>query len=209
MRQKGFSPITIVVGILLIFTVAFGAYFLGTKNNKPSTQTEQTTTKTNPTPVASTTPLTIVDETANWKTYVNKTHKYTVKYPRDWESGEAAHGMSAVEPIFIAPLSKETVSDLEVQIIIRIDPLTSGCKGDEVINIDKVKGYKQKKIVNGETVELKGANGEVIPSKKFAYSTIDACVIRGNEIYVFNFVDKDYSREKIIDQIISTFKFTQ
>lgn len=73
--QKGFAPVLILVGILVIMAIAGGAYYFGKISNKP-TPTPPLVTQTQPTKA--------VDETANWKTFVNTVYGYSISYPSDW-----------------------------------------------------------------------------------------------------------------------------
>ncbi|MBI2020732.1 hypothetical protein HYS94_04985 [Candidatus Daviesbacteria bacterium] len=71
--QKGFAPLLIIVGILVVGLIAGGAYYLGSVG-APKPQT----------PVVNQTPQPTADETANWKTYTNENLEFTIKYPSDW-----------------------------------------------------------------------------------------------------------------------------
>lgn len=76
--QKGFAPIFILVGILILAIVG-GAYFLvNLKFPNPNLQINPVVTSQTPqaTPVPPS-----VDETANWKTYTNDKLKLSFKYP--------------------------------------------------------------------------------------------------------------------------------
>ncbi len=88
MRQRGFAPIIILVGILVIAVVAGGAYYFGTRNsvitqpqsqNPLVTSTPQTTVipQTIPSPTTSSSNL----DTANWKTYTNSKYGILINYP--------------------------------------------------------------------------------------------------------------------------------
>ena len=80
MGKKGFSAVIVIVEILLISAVVIGAYYLGTNNNKQSTQAEQVVT--NPTPAISNLPVASPDETAGWKKFENS--KLSIMYPPNW-----------------------------------------------------------------------------------------------------------------------------
>lgn len=80
MDQKGLTPMLIVLLIVLIF----GGYFLW--NNYSNNRNNQI--KPFPTPLATSqiprsTPS-LSDETANWKTFVDKSNTFSVKYPSDF-----------------------------------------------------------------------------------------------------------------------------
>ena len=74
MKQKGFVPILILVGVLIL-AAAGGAYYLGTKKASVS----QIQVIPSQTPQAISSPSSTPDETANWKTY--NQDKYQIKFP--------------------------------------------------------------------------------------------------------------------------------
>lgn len=72
--QKGFAPIIVIIGILVIAALTGGAYYLGTQ--KPPAPTPVINQRSKATP-------TTVDETADWKTYTNTLIGFALKYPPD------------------------------------------------------------------------------------------------------------------------------
>ena|SRR3990170_8270888 len=102
--QKGFAPIIILVGILVITLVAGGAYYFlklktpeqkacimdvkicpdGSSVGRSGPNCEFARCPT-PKPSPSSTPS---DETSNWKTYTNKIKGYLIKYPNEWQVSE-------------------------------------------------------------------------------------------------------------------------
>lgn len=77
MNQKGLTPILILIGVLIMTVMVYGAYYLGTnKNSKP----EQTTKNIEQTSIKSG-----QDETTNWKTYTLGNYGLSFKYPQDWQ----------------------------------------------------------------------------------------------------------------------------
>lgn len=78
--QKGFTPVLVLVGILVLIAVAGGAYYLG-KSQTPKSQNQVVVSQT-PQPASTPQSSSAPDEIANWKIYIND--KYTFKYPSDW-----------------------------------------------------------------------------------------------------------------------------
>lgn len=78
-KQKGFAPVLILVGILVLGMVAGGAYYFGKSQvSKPQPQNPVIASQI-PQPVSS--PSASPDETASWKTYTNNNFTFSIKYP--------------------------------------------------------------------------------------------------------------------------------
>jgi hypothetical protein len=107
--QKGFSPIFIVLGIVLLLGIAGGVYFFGKTaylklncpfgivvNNECGWNWTPPPSLWQPSssPTPSITPK--VDETANWKTYTNTKYKFEFRYPNYWKVSEDA-GFSFIQ----------------------------------------------------------------------------------------------------------------
>lgn len=125
--QRGFSPILILVGIVLVIVMVGGVYYLRIfQSTKSITQNSEVTTilKLTPIPSKSTT-----DETANWKSYTNKDIGIEIKYPDnlkktpDSANGDYAefniYAPSNIEyleiktrPIFSSSIEKEKKYDI-------------------------------------------------------------------------------------------------
>lgn len=78
--QKGFAPILLLFGIVIIVAIAGGAYYFGKLSLKPSQS--QASVTPSPQPVK-------VDETVNWKTYDSE--DYNISYPSDWSIEKSAY----------------------------------------------------------------------------------------------------------------------
>lgn len=107
--QKGFMPILILVGILIITAVAGGAYYLGRlATSKPSPAPVSQT----PQPTLSTVPVT--DETVNWKTYEDLDLGFSLKYPFNPNFGATGYGHDKIiNGVIIGPLQSEADFYLE------------------------------------------------------------------------------------------------
>lgn len=92
--QKGFAPILILVGILVIAAIG-GAFYLGKQTSKPSQpQNQVVTSQATPSSTQDTSrepngsaasPVPNgTGETVNWKTYTNTKAGYSIKYPPEW-----------------------------------------------------------------------------------------------------------------------------
>lgn len=201
MREKGFAPLIIVIMLALVGVVGYLAFqntqlrkVLPTPTQTPSSTASITATQVTPTvkPTA--------DPTANWKTYLNTSSKYSIKYPADWgienvsaggngalssdaryiqiwykvSTPDKAYGNLGIEEIGIIPPSEEKLLTVEK----RLDSgLILKCNSD-FTNDSKTWCWIK------------------VPSKE-AYLNIQ--VFMGQD----NFANETYN------QILSTFKFTQ
>ncbi len=77
MHQKGFTPILLLLGIILAIVIAGGAYYL-VKPQPPKSQV-QNPVIVSQVPQSISTP----DEIVSWKTYTNIKYGYLLKYPTD------------------------------------------------------------------------------------------------------------------------------
>lgn len=84
--QKGQSVILVLIGLLVLAAVVGGVYFFGkSQTPKPLTQNTEVVSQTpQPTTGVSSPVQTGTDETASWKTYTNNLLKVTFKYPEKW-----------------------------------------------------------------------------------------------------------------------------
>lgn len=74
--QKGFAVGYVLAGILVLFAVVGGVYYLGaTKSAVPKVQEQA---------VSQTLKPTATDETANWKTFSNSRYNFSFNYPANW-----------------------------------------------------------------------------------------------------------------------------
>lgn len=68
-NQKGLTPLVIILGVVLILGIAFGAYYFGNQSIK--------------TPLPSPSPSS-ANSTSGLKTYTNSKYKFSIQYPNDW-----------------------------------------------------------------------------------------------------------------------------
>ncbi len=99
-KQKGFAPIIILVGVLVIAVVVGGVYFLGKQATPKTSQSLQPTTQ--PTIQPTTVPPILTpnvnsaptgaEEAADWKTYTNTKYGFSFQYPSDSDWVFIEHG---------------------------------------------------------------------------------------------------------------------
>lgn len=80
MKEKGFAPILILIGTVVVVSIVYGTYYLGAfKNNRPVTTPN--IVQNTPYPTTAQNSISTPDEITNWKTYTNNYYRYSLKYP--------------------------------------------------------------------------------------------------------------------------------
>ncbi len=149
MNQKGFAPILIILGIVLLLGVAGGVYYyiqqvpkygMGFVPSPPEVIRQRQTS----------TPSSTIDETANWKTYTNKRVGFEIKYPPDVDIGtQLGMGMGPVN---------ENEGKFLAFIFPYVAPGAHSKYGDEgniEINIIQFSGTVKEFVNSGQTQELR------------------------------------------------------
>lgn len=210
--QKGFAPILILVGILVLTAVAGGAYYFG-KSQVPKSQTQNQViiSKTIPSVAPTSTP-TISDETANWKT--DAKFGYEIKYPQNSVITNFSPDTSVPDlvsatsieingPLFFVYVYKNLGIDiidaasrdqwcnlLQKELIGQLE-----CKHGGNLPMVQVNGYSAYQATGGRDNTL--AKIIYIPHNDYVYElTVTTGDIVGNKF-------------SILDQVLATFKFTQ
>lgn len=88
--QKGFAPILILLGILLVVVVAGGVFYFGRQTNPKPPQNQVI--------VSNPQVLLTTDKISNWKTYTNQKYGYEIKFPTNWFEGPGRGDQSSYQP---------------------------------------------------------------------------------------------------------------
>ncbi len=203
MSQKGFAPIVFILGILLVSAgIIGGAYYYKTTTEK-SKISEQKNITSKTTPISTPT-----DESANWKIYTNSDWQISFNYPSGWEIG--SNGPTSIE------LNVNSAPYVNFSYIENSKNLT-------LQQIDRENTKKDKERGMGVNSPAVAPSNYTIITTKNDYNTYyekeyfcEPSVCERYTIVVSNKIIqivifprmkelKDYS--KIIDQILSTFKF--
>lgn len=236
--QKGFSPLFVLLGIILIIGIVSGAYYFGTlRNIQPQLQRSipATIPSSPPSPILSPIPLSSLSsspattynwvtitaaESANWKSYTK--YGFTLKYPPDWREDNSFSSRDDLITIL--------TSDSPC-------PSNAGCGGQESgIHIylhDTKQKPTSKDYINGYVIPLaKLENSPSIPriidSQPSYFSDIDATVAEGfftvgspgPVAFIYKRMTNNWGNEiielssistdnDIVSKIFSSFKFTQ
>lgn len=213
-NQKGLAPILIV---LLIAVLGVGGYFVYTSLRggvadvaiSPSGIPAITTV-----PTSSSNP----DETANWKTYTDTKQKFSIKYPPAWTvfpnivggiipgfDGTIINSANKLEP-HGEILAEEGQAGISINVV-GTDKLTN----ETLLNYHKRKFSSPDKGGNDYTETTLNT----IPAIKHVRTTTEPdsgqiiyLVSNREWVYWLNVSVHNTSYQKIVDQILSTFKFT-
>ena len=225
--QKGFAPILILVGILVIVAVAGGAYFLG---KQTTIHQFSLTSDASPAPTgAGNNPVPNgTGETANWKTYTNSEYKFSFRYPYSFYVKDISQidTYSTVNPIkwlvLIAdsqrPIDQAHYPEIDIGFFQKPTNMTL----DEWLNIyttskdnfnnpdpeDKDKRYwgvkNLNKLIVNDTPAIK-----FFSSNGASTYQINVLINRGNRVFIVQSVITSLGQidDKTVSQILSTFKF--
>lgn len=210
--QKGFSAIIILVAVLIILAVVGGAYYLG-RQTTPKSQSQSPVV----TSQLSSSPSPTSNETVNWKTYTNKKYHLAFNYPPNGEADEGSAQSSIrifnnnAPPYFIFTIDiQDNPSHLTNQQA--VDKIVESVRNNKYNPVAKDQADKTiqtlKEYTNGQikAIRLKSFfEGYEEDYGEIIYAT-------ENNIYTFNIHDGSGGvgnlEEKLLDQILSTFKFT-
>lgn len=194
-RTLAYGFVIVSIGV----SIAIGGYLLGANKTKP-----QPVAQTSVTPSTSPTP----DPTANWKTYINESYGFEIKYPNDWivqdklrQKPEKAASNNNLE------LSNSSLPE-SPKFILFINPLGFGLPiPDKVYELSPAKDGKLEIINRQEIAPIKegmtNIDGHtIINSKTFE-------IDNNSYLFTFDFVQGGKDYEPILNQILSTFKFTE
>lgn len=217
--QKGFAPIVVILGILLISSgIIGGAYYFKTQTQKPiDKQTNLPQPALMPSPQAD---QTQVDETenpdstgANWKTYTNTKYNYAIQYPNDWiiEETDLPKDRPTIKNVVNMGKGSShgyTWGGWTISIIVTpIPEADEGTITDSVYITDDASRFLGRVYINGAfgeqwsygDPEFGGFDGRGAHAIFFIRNGMRYILVR------YNGGDKDYQRQ--VEQVLPTFKF--
>lgn len=202
MKKNGFAPVIVILVIAILGVVGY----LGYKNLPKSISSKLT-----PSPIS-----TISSDISTWETYTDKTYSYFIRYPKGWFINSLTKN-----EVHIANFTNEQLTDQEKKDIL------GGLKKD-VASI--VIGVYEETITNETPLldwmkandhYISGMSGEPTSVKQTTIAGYPGLILNyeGTGLfYVFSakshvyyaFLDSNDSRfDRVIDQILSTFKLTK
>ena len=188
-NSKGFAHLFLVIVIVLVGLGGLLFYSL-----------QKGYITTSPTPIVSPTPSELIDEIANWKTYENEIYKFSIKYPTDWEIKEVVVRQSESDETQIL-LSKKNSDRIGDFIIFIATSAETGARSAESGYND----FRGNSLFNGYPADLTGIRGEEDARPE---DRIDVKSPESENYITIIFDYKSTDKKELIDQILSTFKFS-
>lgn len=208
-RQKGLAPILII--LLIAFSIGGYLVYSGKINLNNSESTISQTTHPSPIPSSS--------ETANWKTYTNTKYQYSIKFPSyynivNYPDLKLLKVTSKEDSVYINKNSEEIAnaskSDTEYDQklysdSLRINVSNKACatSANDLLEQSSSGGKKNITVGGMPATQFIG-----IPS---AYDEVLTNISKDSHCFTFSFYrdpNNKSSSDKLLETILSTFKFT-
>ncbi len=190
-----------IIGVLILGSASYGAYYWWPKNNKPVACTREVkqcpdgfyVSRTGPNCEFAACPA---DETAGWKTYLSEKYGFEVKYPADWIFSEGYSQQTTEGSILTGSHNSFHISS----------------KGNDYVSINP-EGAIHAEDENPKIsfINIGDAKAQQMEWDKWPkYKVIRVLDEKPNWLKDFNVIMVVSDKyDKIIQQLLSTFKFTK
>src|SRR3990167_1294388 len=215
--MRGFAPILVILLIVVLASMAAGGYYF-VKLSKPAEVQPVYQTPASPSSVSATPESSSSADMANWKTYTNLEHKFSMNYPdnKKIEIGKERNSCRETvvgENLFFYPV--EYVDD----------PQSTHFQGELIINIAVLdnpdnltpEAYLEKecpwrlskeRVALKQNIEVAGINGLLIDDTIGAYQIATRVIIpKGNKLYYIDGQSYRDNQNSLFKNILTTFKF--
>jgi hypothetical protein len=197
MAKRNDKAVLVLAGAIILAGVAIVSFYFG----KTSTRQPISGEATNGTQYHFPTP----DETANWKTYRNDTFKFSLQYPSLWYFFEGSTkeiiNIANFDPTTRNPSTKMSPGELRINI-------TIGDKEHVSLPIETTTPFEIGGVKAQQLTQVAGefkSNSAALGITKERTIFIDRDTVRLR--IAVSLSDQDGTKEKLVDKILSTFKF--
>lgn len=202
--RKGFALVVVVIIIAVVIgVVAIFGYQKYAINNQGLVNDEVPVTADEIKSTSS--PLTqISDETLNWKTYTNNYYHFSIKYPNNWETHSLNTNAKDEPQDRVSFHYFREIGKVNDRVEIDIE---NGLPGALQSQVDRIKGFtwlnltiEKQKIDSVDTTKFTG----VLDGHKATFAVFYA----NGYYFTLSSIDKDDNTATVLNQMLSTFKFT-
>jgi hypothetical protein len=190
-NQTGFSPIFLLIGILVLGLVGGGVYYWNQSKNSPSSETIQ---KQLP-PTHTQSP----DPTANWKAYTNNQLNFSFEYPPTWIIAPPGEGCCVT-------IYSNGATYPDKYLMVEADyGIKNQCEADKSYSREWKLREEQGNINNTPVTIFQGESnyqGILYDRKYLIIPTSQYC------LRVDTFTKDDPATRAILDQILGTFEIS-
>jgi len=209
-NRRGSVLVFLFAGIALVAVILTGYFFYQTKQvQKKNTEENKKVEET----VKS--PLTVKEETANWKTYTSTIYNYKIKYPPEWKisSQNSPEKLESASIVNFRRTDDATPAQSGYSLGV-LDPenllISKKCLKDGPFTSDNdLNGILCDRNVQSTIKTIGGIDWEVLTNNSVGYiptGSVDYDVVHNNKLYyVVNFTGQGDTF--FYNQILSTFKF--
>lgn len=228
MEQKGYTPMILLIGVVVITSIVGGAYFFGKLPIKPTDNNPKACTleakicpdgsvvgRSGPncefTQCPEVAPTKSADEIANWKTYTNEKYSFSFKHPDLTELTNTNYPGGSIEKLLV-DMHRDiqqipgTTAYYQDSLLIDLFDNQEGISLESYVEFRRRRGDP---AVEKELSIIIGGQRGIMQKLRFE-NTIEYFVKFPNNNNVLTIVRKDAktnSFQKDFDQILSTFKF--
>ncbi len=205
--QKGFAPIFILIGLVVLVGVVVGVNYLGIQQNKINSLNNQvnqltlTPTPTKPFPSVAVSGGVTNPAMADWKTYTNNSLGIYFQYPQEYSLKQT----SAEQVIF----SIESTDKSSFQLIIYNNPNNLSLKDFEIKYTGESGMGPNVYYPDAQLVKFQNIEAYYVRKEITCFSKCGSYVwTNKDKIYKLTGASPNKPNQKqILDQILSTFKF--
>lgn len=204
-QKKGFI-VPVLLAIIALLVIGGGVYVYQNKKAEAPTVVDtgieqsdqiQQQTNTKPSPVNTQTNNSLSQsDTSDWKTYTNSEYGFELKYPNDWKF--STYFLNADGFFFTENKAKDPLS----LVILPRGEFDHGYEGQPVISNVQISGKQAKKSKWNNSVTYQFVD-DTTPS------TWIKCGLDLKNCNRIETLTPNQLRSELIDQILSTFKFTK
>jgi hypothetical protein len=221
--QKGIASVILVIVIIVLVVVAgFFAYQYFSTKTQPVVQTQQNQNQQQQTVNQQTNNVQPINQTAGWKTYINNDYGFSIQYPDGAKITDVdmTGGRNVSIQIPVSGKNSLTGKTLEIAIVTQQYEHNGPALVPASCNADTFYNSKTSNVVLNGMTFIKGNVSGAFGGMQSSSYAIEYCIMRGDKSFrltsllsssrnsqlpSFN-IDEE---SKVLDQMISTFKFTK